>query len=121
MEESQDNSQRDGTDQTSDLLSISLSQNAFRAHFGTSIQINGRNAGLRTTRFSNNGICMAASRNRAQPILSIREGFLFRCGISRNSISFGRYRYRVGPIQICREIEAFVYKGVMDEPRRNGR
>jgi hypothetical protein len=43
LRESQDNSQRSGTDQTSDFLSISLSQNAFSAntfwHIG--LQING--------------------------------------------------------------------------------
>ena len=42
LRESQDNSQRPGTDQSMDFLSVSLSQNAFLpTNSGTSIQING--------------------------------------------------------------------------------
>jgi hypothetical protein len=59
---SQDNSQRPGTDQTSDFLSISLSQNAFLpTHFGTSIQINGDRSEMPHDP-GNKGICMTASR-----------------------------------------------------------
>lgn len=59
---------------------------------------------------------MAANRNRPQPIPSIRQGFLFHCGISRNSISLGKSRYRVGQSKSDREIEAFACKDVMHEP-----
>jgi hypothetical protein len=59
---------------------------------------------------------MAANRNRPQPIASIQQGFLFHCGISRNSISLGKSRYRVGQSKSDREIEAFASKDVMHEP-----
>jgi hypothetical protein len=101
MEESQDNSQRPGT-RIRLAISISLSRNACSpAHFGTSIQINGDRNEMLDYVPHDPAIMEFVWQlvGIAEPILSIRQGFLFHCGISRNSISLGKSHYRVGPIQ----------------------
>ena len=60
LRDSQDNSQRPGSDQTSDFLSISRSQNAFSANAFWHIDPDQRRKKRNATRSSNKGICMAA-------------------------------------------------------------